>query len=73
MKPTAVSYHSHLFHLRLWQECIDADRYEWRGQITSVATGETQAFRTADQLVAGLRVLVRALSWEGFFPPEAER
>lgn len=70
MKTNNLPYQSHLFRVRLWQERIDGSRYEWRGQITCLTTGETRSFRTAIQLIAALGVLVRAKSWEGPFLPE---
>ncbi len=35
-----------LFTLRLWQEQLDAERSEWRGEIKNLATAETRYFRT---------------------------
>lgn len=36
--------------LRLWQEVIDAQHSEWRGEIKNVMTGEARYFRRWEEL-----------------------
>lgn len=36
--------------LRLWQEVIDAQHSEWRGEIKNLMTGETRYFRRWEEL-----------------------
>lgn len=40
----------HLFTLHLWQEPLDADQFEWRGQVKHVASGDMRYFRDATTL-----------------------
>ena len=54
MKNGGASIRTHHFRLRVWQEQIDADAFEWRGQVTSIDTGDVYAFRTWAQLVEEL-------------------
>lgn len=58
MNNGAAPYQTRLFRLRLWQEPVDANASEWRGQITCVQTGQVQSFRTWAQLVAAIDSLV---------------
>lgn len=50
-----------LFTIRLWQEEIQANMWEWRGQVQEVQTGETRYFRTRRQLLALLQELLPPL------------
>ena len=50
---------SHLFTLRVWREELDAGRWEWRGKVQHVTSGETQYFRTWAGLVARLTTLLK--------------
>jgi hypothetical protein len=34
-----------IFTIRLWQEAVDADLVEWRGEIKNVSSGEVRYFR----------------------------
>lgn len=34
-----------LFTIRLWQEQIDAEHVEWRGEVKNLASGEVRYFR----------------------------
>ena len=58
MKNGGAPIRTHHFRLRVWQEQIDADAFEWRGQVTSIDTGDVYAFRTWAQLVEALHNIV---------------
>ncbi len=45
MSETQARTHTHLFTLRVWVEDVGNDRFELRGQIKHVLTGETTYFR----------------------------
>jgi hypothetical protein len=64
MHPHRVSYQLHLFTLRLWQERMDTDLFEWRGEVKNVRTGEVRYFRSAASLYHALLVLLDAPSQE---------
>jgi hypothetical protein len=34
-----------LFTIRLWQEELDADHVEWRGEVKNIVSGEVRYFR----------------------------
>ena len=40
-----------LFTVRLWQELVDVDQCEWRGEVKQIASGETHYFRTWEILI----------------------
>lgn len=44
-KGEAASGRLHLFTMRLWKEALDGDRFEWRGRIEFIETGEVRYFR----------------------------
>lgn len=44
-KSVADSGQYRLFTLRLWREMLDDDRFEWRGRVEFVETGEIHYFR----------------------------
>ena len=39
-----------LFTLRLWQELLDEQRSEWRGEVKNLATGEVRYFRHWEEI-----------------------
>ena len=43
--------HSYLFTVRVWKEMLSDGQSEWRGQVRSIHTGETQYFREWSMLV----------------------
>jgi hypothetical protein len=45
MMASRLPYRLHLITLRLWQEVIDGDLWEWRGEVKNTNTGETRYFR----------------------------
>jgi hypothetical protein len=51
---------SQLFTIRLWAEQIDAGHVEWRGKVQHVPTGEAHYFRSWQQLVERLVVILQA-------------
>jgi hypothetical protein len=65
----AAPYETRLFRLRLWQEPIDANSSEWRGQITCVQTGRVCSFRTWAQLIAALDSLTGGAQRQEESPP----
>jgi hypothetical protein len=34
-----------IFTIRLWQETLDADHVEWRGEVKNILSGEVRYFR----------------------------
>jgi hypothetical protein len=34
-----------IFTIRLWQETLDADHIEWRGEVKNISSGEVRYFR----------------------------
>jgi hypothetical protein len=40
-----------LFTLRLWQEVLDGEQCEWRGEVKNISTGELRYFRDWHALV----------------------
>jgi hypothetical protein len=67
MQSGDAPHQTHLFRLRLWQERIGDDAFEWRGQVTRVDTGDVRAFRTWAQLVDALAAMVGAEACGGKF------
>lgn len=47
-----------VFTIRLWQEQIDAENAEWRGEVKNIASGEIRYFRDWQSLA---RLLPRML------------
>ena len=45
MKPSQPLARSHLYTIRLWQEELGNDAWEWRGIVKYVASGEEHYFR----------------------------
>lgn len=43
---------TNLFVLRLWQEPLDEQRSEWRGEIKNVSSGEVRYFRTWEEIAS---------------------
>ena len=41
-----------IFTLRLWQEPLDHDRSEWRGEVKNLSTGEVRYFRKWEEIAA---------------------
>ncbi len=39
-----------LFVLRLWQEPLDEQRSEWRGEIKNISSGEVRYFRRWEEI-----------------------
>ena len=65
MKHLKGAYGQHptqAFILRLWQEEMGADRYEWRGRLQPIPDGEARYFRTWTTLVELLEVLLSSAS-----------
>jgi len=50
---------SHLFTLRVWVEDLDQGRWEWRGKVQHVTSGETYYFRTWAGLIARLTTMLK--------------
>lgn len=53
-------YRLELFTLRMWQEQLDAEQSEWRGEIKNTRTGEVRYFRSAASLYDALQHLLSA-------------
>lgn len=51
-------YRLHLFTLRLWQEVVDGEQWEWRGEVKNSATGATRYFRDFQYLSELLPLLL---------------
>ena len=60
--PTAS--HSYLFNVRLWQECIDENTVELRGEVRHVLSGELRYFREWESLTTYLADKVHELVQE---------
>jgi hypothetical protein len=45
MQTNQLPYPLHLFTLRLWQEVLNDEQVEWRGEVKNTKTGETRYFR----------------------------
>jgi hypothetical protein len=58
MEPEQQHPRPFLFTLRLWQEPLGQDEFEWRGRVQSVVGGDTLFFRDWSGLVATLQRLV---------------
>ena len=43
--------HTHLFALRLWAEAVENGRFEWRGRVHHVPTGDVHYFREWQTLI----------------------
>ncbi len=52
--PSEQRYRSELFTVRLWREQL-GDRWEWRGKVQHVMSGETRYFRDWQALLAFLQ------------------
>jgi hypothetical protein len=50
---------TYLFTIRLWAEEIDAEHIEWRGKVQHVPTGEAHFFRSWQQLIDRLAIIVQ--------------
>ena len=50
---------SHLFTVRVWRELLDEQRWEWRGKVQRVSTGEAYYFRTWAGLAARLAAMLK--------------
>lgn len=48
--PTASPKSSVIFTLRLWQEPIKDDQYEWRGELKNLTTGEVRYIRLWEEI-----------------------
>lgn len=48
----------HLFLLRLWREELTQGQGEWRGQMTSLASGEVRYFRSPETLYRILLIML---------------
>jgi hypothetical protein len=42
--------HTHLFRVRLWVEDLGNGRFEWRGKVHHVLSGQERYFRTWKEL-----------------------
>jgi hypothetical protein len=51
-------YQHHLFTLRLWQEALSGEEWEWRGEVKNTRTGELRYFRDWQALVLLLPMLL---------------
>jgi hypothetical protein len=54
-------YRLQLFTLRLWQEVLDSEEWEWRGEVKNTSTGELRYFREWHALVHLLPTLLAEL------------
>ena len=52
MKDNSRSPPTVLFTLRFWQEPLDAQRSEWRGEVKNLSTGEARYFRRWEEIAA---------------------
>ena len=50
---------THLFTVRVWHEDLGEGRWEWRGKIQHVSSGETYYFRTWAGLMARLTTILK--------------
>lgn len=48
----------YVFTLHLWQEALDVDQFEWRGQVKHVASGDLRYFRDAKTLYDVLETMI---------------
>ena len=51
-------YQLHLLTLRVWQEVLDEEKCEWRGEVKNTSTGEHRYFRDWQTLVQLLPTLL---------------
>lgn len=69
MDTSNKQHRSHLFTVRVWQEEIEADRLEWRGQVQLLNSGEVRYFREW----AGLAPLLLSMLAEAETRPDAQQ
>lgn len=55
---TLSSIDSQLFTVRVWQEAINVDSVEWRGEVKHLASGRVRYFREWQQLPILLQKLL---------------
>lgn len=41
-----------IFTMRLWQEPLDAEKKEWRGEVKNLSTNEVRYFRQWDEIAS---------------------
>lgn len=58
MQETTRSPPTVLFTLRLWQESLDNERSEWRGEIKNLTTQETRYFRMWEEIAAFIPLML---------------
>ena len=58
-----------IFTIRLWQEELDADCVEWRGEVKNIVSGEVRYFRDWTTLAI---LLPRMLSEGDEYHPDSE-
>ena len=72
MAPKWPRYRLRLFTLRLWQEVLDGEEWEWRGEIKNTSTGELRYFRDWHALVHLLpKLLSEPSEYQNQDEPEA--
>ncbi len=55
---TKMPYQLYLLTLRVWQEVIDGEEWEWRGEVKNTSSGEIRYFRDFHVLVHLLHTLL---------------
>jgi hypothetical protein len=58
-----------IFTIRLWQETLDADHIEWRGEVKNILSGEVRYFRDWTTLAI---LLPRMLDEGDEYHPDSE-
>lgn len=58
--PTPPSQPTVIFTLRLWQEPINDEQYEWRGELKNLATGEVRYIRLWAEIAHFIPIMLGA-------------
>ena len=61
LKETPQRRQPYLFTLRIWQEMIDENQTEWRGQLIDTYQGDKRAFRDLTSLIPLLLAMIRQI------------
>lgn len=73
MPTKRIPYQLQVFTLRMWQETIEGDQWEWRGEVKNTTTGERRYFRDWHVLIDLLPQLLNTPSDEPMEGQEQEQ
>ncbi len=55
-----TGYQINLFLVRLWREQLEPERFEWRGELKCIQSGEVRYFRSAAALHRAMLAMLEA-------------